>query len=105
MYNGFTRGFDEELNDAFGQFVTDNVTELVLDMRYNPGGSVNSSRLLASMVYGTNTNELYIRQRWNNKIQSQLSAAQLEDRFAATTNDGSPINTLELNQGLCYCHQ
>ncbi|SNZ00583.1 S41 family peptidase [Flagellimonas pacifica] len=98
MYNGFTRGFDEELNDAFGQFVTDNVTELVLDMRYNPGGSVNSSRLLASMIYGTNTNDLYIKQRWNDKIQNQLSATQLEDRFAATTNDGTPINTLNLSK-------
>lgn len=98
MYNGFTRGFDEQLNDAFGQFAADNVTDLVLDMRYNPGGSVNSSRLLASMIYGTNTNDLYIRQRWNAKIQSQFSAAQLEDYFAATTNDGSPINTLNLNR-------
>ncbi|TXN35377.1 carboxyl-terminal protease [Flagellimonas hymeniacidonis] len=98
MYNGFTRGFDEELNDAFGQFVADGVSDLVLDMRYNPGGSVNSSRLLASMIYGTNTNDLYIRQRWNDKIQSQFSASQLEDYFASTTNDGSAINTLNLNR-------
>ena len=98
MYNGFTRGFDEELNNAFGQFVADNVTDLVLDMRYNPGGSVNSSRLLASMIYGTNTNDLYIRQRWNAKIQAQFSASQLEDFFAATTNEGSVINTLNLNR-------
>ncbi len=97
MYNGFTRDFDDDLNSVFGQFVANGVTDLVLDLRYNPGGSVNSSRLLASMIYGTNTNELYIRQRWNEKIQSQLSSSQLEDYFANSVN-GSPLNTLNLNR-------
>lgn len=98
MYNGFTAAFDEQLNNAFGRFAANGVTDLVLDLRYNPGGSVNSSRLLASMVYGTNTNELYIRQRWNAKIQPQLSTSDLEDYFAATTEAGSPVNTLNLNR-------
>ncbi|MGB5821509.1 MAG: S41 family peptidase [Saonia sp.] len=98
MYNRFTDEFDEDLNDAFGDLKTAGVTDLVLDFRYNPGGSVNSSRLLASMIYGTNTNELYIRQRWNDKIQPQLSSSQLNDFFAATTGDNSPINSLNLNR-------
>jgi len=97
MYNGFTRDFDNELNQVFEQFLADGVTDLVLDLRYNPGGSVNSSRLLASMIYGTNTNDLYIRQRWNDKIQSQLSSEQLEDYFASQVN-GNPLNTLNLNR-------
>ncbi len=98
MYNSFVSNFDEQLNDAFGQFVADGVTDLVLDLRYNSGGSVNSSRLLASMIAGTNTNDLYIRQRWNSKIQPQLSEAQLNDFFANQTGEGSPINTLNLNR-------
>lgn len=98
MYNGFNRNFNEELNDAFGQFVAEGATELVLDMRYNPGGSVNTSRLLASMVYGTNTNDLYIRQRWNDKIQNQLSDEQLEDYFANQVSAGIPVNSLNLNK-------
>lgn len=97
MYNRFTSNFDEELNDAFGQLKSDGVTDLVLDMRYNPGGSVNTSRLLASMIYGTKTNDLYIKQRWNSKIQPELSAEQLEDYFASSTSEGSPIQTLNLN--------
>ena len=98
MYNGFRRDFDEQLNNAFGQFVADGATELVLDFRYNGGGSVNTSRLLSSMVRGTNTSDLYIRQRWNDKIQAQLSDESLNDFFAATTGAGSLINTLNLNR-------
>ncbi|RIV42094.1 S41 family peptidase [Flagellimonas pelagia] len=97
MYNRFLSNFDEELNDAFAQFKADGATELVLDMRYNPGGSVNTSRLLASMIYGTDTSKLYIRQRWNDKIQAQLSDDYLTDYFANTTGV-SPINTLNLSR-------
>lgn len=98
MYNGFTRNFDEQLNNAFGQLKADGVTDLVLDLRYNPGGSVNSSRLLASMIYGTKTTDLYIRQRWNAKRQAQFKASDLEDYFAEKTEAGTALNTLNLNK-------
>ena len=98
MYNGFTNSYNEQLNIVFGQFKTAGATELVLDLRYNPGGSVNSSRLLASMVYGTNTSELYVRQRWNDKIQSMLNKEQLEDYFANKTDSGTALNSLNLNK-------
>ena len=98
MYNGFTRDFDLELNQAFGQFVNDGVTDLILDMRYNGGGSVNTARLLSSMIYGTNTNDLFLRQRWNDKIQGLFSDSQLEDYFANTVDGSTPLNTLNLDR-------
>jgi len=98
MYNGFTNEFDEELNDAFGQLKSEGVTDLVLDLRYNPGGSVNSSRLLASMIHDTNTDEIYIRQRWNPKIQAAFGEDNLVDKFADKTGNGTPINTLNLSR-------
>jgi len=97
MYNAFNRNFNDELNEVFGQFVADGVTDLILDFRYNGGGSVNTSRLLASMISGNSTNDLYIRQRWNDKIQAQLSAEQLEDYFANQV-DGTPLNAVGLNR-------
>ncbi len=98
MYQRFNRDFNDELNEVFGQFVANGVTDLVLDMRYNPGGSVNTSRLLASMIYGPNTNDLYIRQRWNDKQQARLSNLQLEDYFANEVRSGVTLNALNLNR-------
>ena len=106
MYNRFLRSFNNQLNDVFETFVNAGATELVLDMRYNPGGSVDTSRLLSSMVHSTDTDKLYIRQRWNSKIQAQLSPENLEDRFAASfrmdpNDNDSPlvsINSLNLNR-------
>jgi hypothetical protein len=98
MYNGFTKEYDEDLNNAFGQLKAENITDLVLDFRYNGGGSVNSARLLSSMIYGTDENKLFIRQRWNNKLQPQFSKSDLEDYFASKTNSGTAINSLNLSK-------
>nr|WP_288933885.1 S41 family peptidase [uncultured Allomuricauda sp.] len=97
MYNRFLSSFNEDLNAAFAQFVADGATELVLDMRYNPGGSVNTSRLLASMIYGTNTSDVYIKQRWNAKVQAEFSDEFLTDYFANSTGS-SAINSLNLSR-------
>ncbi len=99
LYQSFNRNFNMELNDVFGQFVADGVTELVLDMRYNGGGSVNTSRLLASMIYGRNTSDLYLRRLWNSKLQPQFSDANLNSFFASEVSpDGAAINTLNLRK-------
>lgn len=98
MYNGFTNEYDEDLNAAFGTFNSEGVSDLVLDLRYNGGGSVNTSRLLASMIYGTFTDQLYIKQRWNEKLLDVFDPEDLKDYFAATTSAGSPINTLNLSR-------
>ncbi len=98
VYNGFIGNYDEDLNKVFGEFKSQGVTELVLDLRYNPGGSVNSSRMMSSMIYGTDTKKLFIHQRWNDKIEVQFKPEDLNDYFADKTEAGSPINTLGLNK-------
>ena len=54
MYNSFVSKYDKkELNEAFAQFKADGVSDLVLDLRYNSGGSVQAAIYLASMIKGT----------------------------------------------------
>lgn len=100
VYNGFTNEFDEQLNDVFGRFKSQGVTDLVLDLRYNPGGSVNTARLLSSMIYGTNTKDVFLKARYNDKYQKILEDqnTDVQDYFADKTGDGTPINTLNLKK-------
>ncbi len=100
VYNGFTNEYDEELNEAFGQLKASGVTDLVLDLRYNPGGSVNSARLLSSMIYSTNTKEVFLKARYNKKVQENLedNKVELRDFFADKTTAGSAINSLNLDK-------
>ena len=78
MYNGFTRGFDDELNEAFLQFKNEGVTDLVLDFRYNPGGSVSTAVALGSMVTGQFEGQVYSKEQWNSKIQAELERTRPE---------------------------
>jgi C-terminal processing protease CtpA/Prc len=50
MYNGFNNNFENQLNAAFAEFAAAGVDELVLDLRYNGGGSVQTAVNLGSMV-------------------------------------------------------
>ncbi len=100
MYNRFLNEYDEQLNQVFGRFRAGGVTDLVLDLRYNPGGSVRTTVLLSSMIYGTNTNEVFLKARYNDKYQQRLEDNNVETRrfFADETPDNSEINTLNLSK-------
>ena len=54
MYNQFlgnveseNKDYNLELNNVFGEFKSQSVDELVLDLRYNPGGRISTSINLA----------------------------------------------------------
>ncbi len=100
VYNGFTNEYDEQLNDAFGRFKSGGVTALVVDFRYNGGGSVRTATFLSSMIYGTNTNDVFLKARYNDKYQAILEDNNSETSrfFANKTTSGSAINTLNLSK-------
>lgn len=100
MYNGFTSAFNNELNEAFASLRNEGVTDLVLDFRYNPGGSVRTATYLSSMVTGQFTGELFTKEKWNDKWQNYFDSSSPEsliNNFVNQTSDGSAINSLNLN--------
>ncbi len=100
MYNFFNRNFDEQLNNAFGTFASSNITDLVVDLRYNPGGSVNSAVLLSSLITGQFTGDILYKEEWNSELQSAFLANNPEDLLLRFTDndDGNPLNSLNLNK-------
>ncbi len=101
MYNAFTANFDQQLNDAFGQLKANGVTNLVLDLRYNGGGSVRSAIQLSSMITGQFNGDLFTRERWNAKLQEAFenqNPAALVNNFTDKLSDGTLINSLNLTK-------
>jgi len=98
LYNSFVANYDEELNDAFGEFKAEAIDELILDFRYNGGGRVTSAIQIASSVYGTETNKLFLKARYNDKIQATFDEIDGNINFFDKTLDGSIINTLNLKR-------
>ena len=74
LYNGFYSNYDSKLNDAFGALKSQGITDLVLDLRYNGGGSVQTASRLASMITGSFTGQVFAKQQWNAKIESYYEA-------------------------------
>lgn len=72
MYNGFRRADSNltELNNVFGNFNSQNIDELVLDLRYNGGGAVDTAIFLASMITGQLEGQTFFEQRWNDGLQA-----------------------------------
>ncbi|CAL2063466.1 S41 family peptidase [Tenacibaculum sp. 190524A05c] len=81
MYNQFASDFDAQLNQAFADFQTGGVTDLVLDLRYNGGGSVNSAIYLSSMITGQFNGEVFANKIWNEKVMASFSNESFIDRF------------------------
>lgn len=61
LFNQFKRGYDEsdlenskeyeeQLRTIFSEFKSAGIEDLVLDLRYNPGGYVSTAQLLSSMI-------------------------------------------------------
>ncbi|MDN3492280.1 S41 family peptidase [Winogradskyella bathintestinalis] len=94
MYNGFIQNFDSSLNAAFAQFQAAGVTELVLDLRYNGGGSVQTAAYLGSMITGQFTGEIYSKLFYN----ENLSSNNRNYLFTNSIQNVGSINSLNLSK-------
>jgi len=101
MYNGFYSNYDTELNAAFGQLAAADVTDLVLDLRYNSGGSVRTATYLASMITGQFNGQLFAREQWNKKLEAyyaENNSGALQNLFTDKLSNNAGINSLNLNK-------
>jgi C-terminal processing protease CtpA/Prc len=108
MYNGFVADFDDELESAFTEFQTQGVDQLIVDLRYNRGGSVSTSIKLASMITGQFSGEVFAQTQHNDKRSSlnedylfEATAVQLKmDRLYVISSEDTASASEFLINGL-----
>lgn len=98
MYNGFYQDYDSQLNEAFGELKAQGVTDFILDLRYNGGGSVRTATRLASMITGQFDGEIFSKRQYNFKVMAAFNTEGLEklnERFV-TNFGGNSVNSLNM---------
>ncbi|MDO6744067.1 S41 family peptidase [Tenacibaculum soleae] len=95
MYNQFSRDFDGDLNTEFANFKTAGITDLIVDLRYNGGGSVQTAVYLGSMIAGQGNDKLFSKQVWNNKVMAGRNPDDFINNFTdRILNKDSNGNTI-----------
>ncbi|RYZ79366.1 MAG: hypothetical protein EOO68_38970, partial [Moraxellaceae bacterium] len=100
MYNGFYPNYDNQLNAAFASLQSAGITDLILDLRYNSGGSVQTATYLASMITGQFTGQVFAKEQWNDKLMEYFagnSPEQIVNNFTDSFS-GQSINSLNLSR-------
>lgn len=109
VYNFFSPGsgsskpYDQQVDNVFTKFKSNGVNEVILDLRFNGGGSVSSAINLASLlVPGYNSSKIFFNFQYNNQVMSYilneptLGSAYLHQKFVAKTSNNVGDNLTRL---------
>lgn len=103
VYNEFNYLYHQQLNDVFSAFKNQNIDEMILDLRYNPGGSVLTAALLASMLYTTDTEKRFIKYQFNENHSDENTVMEFFDQVPILNSDYKitdiqPLHSLGLSR-------
>ena len=72
VYQHFLYESTDELDQVFSEFQAANVSEVIVDLRYNPGGQVNVAQHLASLIAGESAIKgTFVKFEYNNNKAGQ----------------------------------
>ncbi|MBV6644824.1 MAG: hypothetical protein KI790_05220 [Cyclobacteriaceae bacterium] len=99
VYNGFTHTFHSQLNQAIGTLKSQGATELILDLRYNGGGSVYTAMHLATMLYDKGApNDIFGEFVYNPKKSNLNAKLGFVEAVDVLDGDFTTIGTEAINR-------
>lgn len=104
FYNRFLSDNEERVHsddifEAFRYFKVNGVQNLILDLRYNLGGSINVSALLSALIMQNyDENKVYVEYKWNEDLNDLLgSVYSFKNLFSKFPVWNEKIPTTNLN--------
>jgi len=98
VYNGFRSFYNDELNTAFAFFKNEGIDELVLDLRLNGGGSVETSAYLASMIDAVAGTEIFAKLTFNAKHTNQSGSYTFKNTLNVYDANGTKTGEQAINR-------
>jgi C-terminal processing protease CtpA/Prc len=106
FYTGFRSNANDELHEVFSRFRQRGVTDLILDLRYNPGGSLSAAAYLASLIvpreHVVNRSVLTVI-NYNEMLNELFSVESRKTRLGVDV-DSDFLNPLDANLNLPTVH-
>ena len=100
MYNFFAPGpggstttYDDQTDEIFAKFKSENIKHLILDFRYNGGGYVSSAINLASLIApSVTTADIFSKTKYNSFLMQEIPELRdVKTGFKAKTQNLGPI--------------
>ncbi|GGK19769.1 peptidase S41 [Yeosuana aromativorans] len=98
VYNGFVSSYNDELNTAFATFKSENIDELILDLRLNGGGSVETSSYLASMIYADAAQGKFADLKFNSKHSNENGSYNFSNTLNVYNTDNLKTGEETINR-------
>lgn len=95
LYLQFISSYNNtSLRTALQYFKDNQITDLVLDLRYNPGGYTTAAQYLCSSVAPLsvlNANSTLVTYKWNDKYQAYWVSKQRDDQLRVNFDSSVPV--------------
>jgi len=89
VFNSFTTNSTSLLDAAFTKFASDGISELIVDLRYNGGGSVATSEAFTNLVAPVAQNgKVMYTTYWTKTMQDKQATILTNQKFYQTGADG-----------------
>ncbi|TCK82777.1 C-terminal processing protease CtpA/Prc [Albibacterium bauzanense] len=83
FYNRFLNEKADELFSVFNEFKSSGVNELILDLRYNLGGGISVSGVLAALIKQSyNKDQIFVNYNYNKLFNALIPLEERNDSFA-----------------------
>ena len=105
FYTNFYDNYNQSLYNTFSQFKSAGITDLVIDLRYNPGGKLSAATYLASLIapvsevqkksvfsvmsYNDYINDAYDKNKWDRKDYLGEYSNSYSNPVTANVNNGN----------------
>jgi C-terminal processing protease CtpA/Prc len=106
FYAQYITEYNTSLDNAFQYFKDEQITDLVLDLRYNPGGRSDAAvHLCSSLAPGNvvSNNDILVTFQWSDKYQalweSENMLDQIQIKFSDTVSQKMDLNKLHILTG------
>lgn len=95
VYNQYITDYNTQLTSIFQEFRNQQVTDIVIDLRYNPGGYVDAAIHLCSILApqsAVSTPAILIKKQWNQLYQNYWTQNNITEQLQTTFNKDVAVN-------------